>query len=217
MNDTESVNTDLHYEDGYKGKRHSKKHSKKSRRRKNLIIDFDETLFSAIDFSEFDKNKHGDKLKKFESMEMDDSYIVVYRPGLQDFLDYIFDNFNVTTFTAASNSYAMFVIKNIIKADQKQRYVDNVFFSYHCDLSKKLKKGIKDLSILWDIFKLPGYNKNNVLIIDDNPDVKATGYCIQVPEFNFFDNGSENDNYLEVLKGKLEDYKNTPDSRQYEG
>ena len=82
-------------------------------------------------------------------------------------------------------------------------------------MSKKLKNGIKDLSILWDIYNLEGYNKNNTIIIDDNPDVKKTGYCIQVPEFNFSDRDSENDDYLSKLRHMLEEYKNLPDDQEY--
>ena len=108
----------------------------------------------------------------------------------------------------------LFIIENIVLED-KTRKLDYIFFSYHCDISKKLKKGIKDLSILWDIYKLDGYNKYNTIIIDDNPDVKKTGYCIQVPEFNFFDTGSEKDDYLDKLIDILEYYKQFPDDQQF--
>ena len=83
-------------------------------------------------------------------------------------------------------------------------------------LSKKVKNGIKDLSILWDIYKVPGYNKNNTIIVDDNSDVKKTGYCIQVNEFMFTNNLSENDKYLETLKSILDNYKNQPEDTEFD-
>ena len=149
---------------------------------------------------------------------MDQYYTVFYRPDLDKFFEYIFKNFNVCVFTAASKSYAMFIIKEIIIGKHKNRHIDYIFFSYHCDISKKFKNGIKDLSILWensDGFDLEGFNKYNTIIVDDNSAVKKTGYCIQVPEFNVLDKDSENDDYLTELKGILEDYKNFPDDQVF--
>ena len=40
----------------------------------------------------------------------DGHYKVFERPGLQEFLDYLFANFNVSVWTAASKSYALFII-----------------------------------------------------------------------------------------------------------
>ena len=182
--------------------------------KKNLILDLDETLISAVSEEEYNPKKYDKKKAKFRFKCMDSYYIVFYRPGLDKFLRYIFKNFNVSIFTAASKDYALFIIENIV-LEQKDRELDYIFFSYHCDISKKIKNGIKDLSILWDVYKLDGYNKYNTIIIDDNPDVKKTGYCIQVPEFNFFDRDSEKDDYLDKLIDILEDYKNFPEDQQF--
>ena len=190
-------------EDGYKKK-------------KNLILDLDETLINALSEEEQSMVRDFDERKNlFKYTNMDSYYSVFHRPGLQKFLKYIFKNFNVSIYTAASKDYALFIIEHIILRNKKKRKLDCIFFSYHCDLSKKLKNGIKDLSILWDIYNLEGYNKNNTIIIDDNPDVKKTGYCIQVPEFNFSDRDSENDDYLSKLRHMLEEYKNLPDDQEY--
>jgi len=183
--------------------------------KKNLILDLDETLISAISESEYEHSNHDNKKKKFKYKNMDSYYTVFYRPNLDKFLRYIFKNFNVSVYTAASKDYALFIIENIILNNIKNRKLDYIFFSYHCDISKKLKNGIKDLSILWDIYKLKGYNKYNTIIIDDNPEVKKTGYCIQVPEFNFLDDNSEKDSYLLTLIDKLEEFKNLPNDQQY--
>ena len=212
-------------EDGYEHKnldKSYKKHKNNNHNRrvkkKNIILDFDETLFYAIDMDDYIAEKHDEKIKLFDRnpVQMDDSYKIILRPGLERFLNYVFKNFNVTTFTAASKSYAMFVLDNVIKMNNTDRKVDYVFFSYHCDISKCVKNGIKDLTVIWDVFKLPGYNKYNTLIIDDNQEVKDTGYCIQVPEFNFFDQYSYEDNYFDTLIDKLEVYKKLPNDVQYE-
>ena len=117
--------------------------------RKNIIFDLDETLISAISEKEF-KSKHRIHTerqnifdKKHEYIDMDGYYHVFLRPGLQNFLDYIFENFNVSIWTAASKDYALFIIEKIILA-RPNRKLDYIFFSYHCDISKKVKNGIKD-------------------------------------------------------------------------
>lgn len=187
--------------------------------KKNIIFDLDETLISAISKEdEFDEKLHSNRYnifkKRDEYDDMDGYYHVFSRPGLQKFLDFAFKNFNVSVWTAASKDYALFIIENIILKN-KNRKLDYIFFSYHCDISKKVKKGIKDLTTLWDLAKIPGYTEYNTIIIDDNPDVKKTGYCIQVPEFIFTDDESENDNYFKVLKKKLIEYKNMPDNEKF--
>ena len=80
--------------------------------------------------------------------------------------------------------------------------------------------GIKDLTILWDVFKLLEFNKYNGIIVDDNPDVKKTGFCIPMPEFNFFDEKSEDDKCLELTNenqvyNELEKYRKLPFDVQY--
>lgn len=187
--------------------------------KKYIIFDLDETLISAISKEdEYNEKRHSKRYKIFKKRneydDMDGYYHVFSRPGLQKFLDFAFKNFNVCIWTAASKDYALFIIEKIILKN-KNRKLDYIFFSYHCDVAKKVKKGIKDLSVLWDLAKLPKYNENNVIIIDDNPDVKKTGYCIQVPEFIFTDENSENDNYFETLKNKLIEYKNTPNDQKF--
>ena len=116
--------------------------------RPNLLLDLDQTMISAEADEEYDFKKYKEKSKLFEFNDMDGYYLVFARPGLQEFLDYIFKNFNVSIWTAASKDYALFIIEKMILVGKKERKLDWIFFSYHCDVSKKHKKGSKDLSIL---------------------------------------------------------------------
>ena len=186
----------------------------KGQQKKNLIFDLDETIISAISREEFGSNKYEKLFKILDMKDMDGYYYVFSRPKLQKLLDYVFDNFNVTIWTAASKSYALFIIEKIILS-KKERKLDYIFFSYHCDIAKHLKNGIKDLSILWDIYKLNNYNKYNTIIVDDNKDVHKTGYCIPIKEFVATDENSENDDYLERLKQKLKKYKKSSDCKLF--
>jgi TFIIF-interacting CTD phosphatase-like protein len=176
----------------------------------NILLDLDATLISAEASEDFDFEQYKEKSKLFRSDDMDGYYIVYSRPHLQEFLDYLFEHFNVTIWTAASKDYALFIIENIILNNIKDRKLDFIFFSYHCDWSKHKKKYSKELSMLWDIHKIPGYNENNTVIIDDfKKDVYKcqTNNCIIAPPFEFTDQNSENDTFLKNIIPSLQKMK----------
>jgi len=166
----------------------------------NLLLDLDQTLISAEPTEDFDFKKYKEKSKLFQLDDMDGYYMVYSRPFLQEFLDYAFKNFNVTIWTAASKDYALFIIEKIIL--NKNRKLDFIFFSYHCDISKKYKNYSKELSTLWDVYKLQGYSKKNTVIIDDyRTDVHTNqpNNCIIAPSFEFKKEGSEKDTFLKDI------------------
>ena len=187
--------------------------------KKNIILDLDETLINANYIEDFDteeyKRLYGDTLSQsqnpFEFKVMQDIYIVFKRPHLDQFLDYIFDNFNVSVWTAASKDYALWIVKNYIIKDTNRK-LDFIFWSYHCTFSQTYGKGSKDLSLLWKNFQLSNYNKNNTIIIDDNPEVFniQPGRVIPAIEFSIFHYNLENDRFLLDIIPVLEEYKNIP-------
>jgi len=123
---------------------------------------------------------------------------VYHRPYLQDFLDYIFENYNVAVFTAASKDYAAFIIDKIIlvKPDRK---LDFIFFSYHTDISRKYYNSPKNLKVLWDVFKIRGYRENNTIIIDDLDEVyngNNNKNVIRAPYFDAADKNCRTDAFL---------------------
>ena len=170
----------------------------------NVILDLDQTVISAEADEDYDFKKYKNKAKEFDFKDMDGMYLVFERPDLQHFLDFLFENFNVSVWTAASKDYALFIIEKILLC-KPGRKLDYIFFSYHCDVSDKIKKGTKDLSMLWDVYKLEGYNKNNTVIVDDYDEVYNTqpDNCIIAPPFEFTKEGSENDRFLKKLIPKL--------------
>ena len=70
----------------------------------NILLDIDQTLIDAVplvldeddDEEFFDFRKYKEKAKRFDFENMDDYYVIFERPHLQKFLDYIFENFNVS-------------------------------------------------------------------------------------------------------------------------
>ena len=166
----------------------------------NIVLDLDQTLISSEELKGFVQDQK--KLNKFRYEKMDTTYITFERPHLQEFLDFLFKNYNVSIWTAASKNYALFIINKFIR--KRGRKIDFIFFSYHCDLSTSEGRGLKGLDMLWDTFKLTGYNQNNTIIIDDNNDVKKIQACncYHIKPFYYKRKGSENDtSLLELMNG----------------
>lgn len=172
-----------------------------------IFLDLDQTLISAeaTDEIDFNSKKFKNKAKLFNFENMDGYYIIFERPNLQSFLDYLFSNFNVSIWTAASKDYALFIIEKFIIASNPDRKIDYVFFSYHCDISKKIKGKSKDLSLLWDVYGLEEFNPHNTFILDDYEEVYETQpeRCIVAEPFEFSDENSDKDRFLPNLKRKL--------------
>ena len=170
-----------------------------------LLLDLDNTLISSEPLCTFDSKKYKTKAIKFNFHDMDDYYVVFERPGLQDFLDYAFANFDVSVWTAASREYGLFIIQNVIltKPDRK---LELYLFSYHCDWSEKNKRGHKGLAMLWDDIEVPGFSPDNTVIIDDLSEIKEEQPCnaIHIKPFEFTDEGSQKDNELLKIQKKLE-------------
>lgn len=180
----------------------------------HVILDLDQTIISAETPKEIDLNGQDKiKAKKFTFHDMDGYYLVFQRPGLQKFLDFLFANFSVSVWTAASKDYAAFIIKHIVLADKSNRKLNWVFFSYHCDLASDKLGGYKNLKMLWDEFKLEGMTKQNTVIIDDNEDVEETNTknAILIKPFEYTDSGSEEDKTLKILKKILKEHKGKQD------
>ena len=132
-------------------------------------------------------------------------YYIFERNNLKSFLDFLFNNFNVSIWTAASRRYASFIIDKVFE----NRQLDYVLFDYHVDLSKKLyDNNLKHLDLLFNTFKLPKYNINNTIIIDNlksiaNDTLPYKSYCC-----NKFDivnnlNNYTQDNELQKINSYL--------------
>ena len=162
-------------------------------------MDLDQTLISGEEWEDFNEKTNKEKMKKYDYHIMKKYFIIFGRPQLQEFLYFLFKNFNVSVLTAASKDYALFIIKNFILT-KPGRELDFIFYSYHCDMSKRLKQGLKSLSMLWDVFKLKKYNEHNTIIVDDNPDVLVKQACnvIQIKPFYYKSRNSDSD--MELIK-----------------
>jgi TFIIF-interacting CTD phosphatase-like protein len=178
----------------------------KTPNRINILLDLDNTLISSISKEE-EKPILRPRMKQFRWENMEGVYKVFERPQLQEFLDFLFENFNVSIWTAASKSYALFIIDEFILKNHPERQLHYIFFSYHCKKSRRLHDTQKALSILKKDFKLLNFDMNNTYIIDDHPEVYLAQpeNCISVKAFEFTDRMSYKDNELITkIKPRLE-------------
>jgi TFIIF-interacting CTD phosphatase-like protein len=167
----------------------------------NLILDLDETIIHSLSSDEkksLSKNQLAEynKIKdRFKHSMGEDDYIVIERPGLQEFLDFAFKNFNVSVWTAASKDYALFIIEEIVLANKPERHLDLILFSTHCSYAKKKYKGLKNLKMLEDVCH---YDMDKTIILDDHPDVYSTQptNCIRMCPFELSNDKRKPDNFL---------------------
>lgn len=178
--------------------------------RPKIILDLDNTLINSLDPDEFKKIPSEVK-EKFKIIPMDNYYHVFERPYLQDFLTYLFDNFDVSVFTAADKDYAIFICENFIQT-KKGRKLDYILYRDHCDISEKIYGSPKKLHLLWDVLGLKEFNPCNTFIIDDLDDVynNNKGNSIKAHKFEIlsekgrFRPSSVEDKFLVKVKERLE-------------
>ena len=177
----------------------------------NIILDLDNTLINSLTFKELKMldEKHQNK---FVYNDMGKYYRVFERPHLQPFLDFVFSNFNVSIWTAASQDYAAFVIKEFILT-KPSRKLDFVLFSYHCDISHEMFNCTKDPELIWTILKLPNYSPENTVILDDLQKIyrivneKYPNLVVKAKYFDVTETKSYKDKFLEdvvlILKNRF--------------
>lgn len=177
----------------------------------NVILDLDQTLISAEVLDQFPFGEKGieQKAKKFPIYDIDGYYIIFERPYLQSFLDWLFENYNVAVWTAASKDYALFIVDKII-LKKPNRKLDFILFSYHCSLSKKFyDNSSKKLKMIFDMLKPYNYTNENTLILDDNKEVHKSqpNSSILIKPFYFLNIDSENDDeFKSTIKNQIENH-----------
>jgi len=166
----------------------------------NFILDLDETVIHSVPINQ-SSNPNSSGL---DYHEMTGYFYVYERPHLQDFLDYLFKHYKVSIWTAASKDYATFIIDKIILAGKPERKIEYFLFNYHCRLSGQITPNCtKNLSMLWDTWKIPGFSPDNTILMDDyieNTYVHQKYNCIIAMPFNAKDKYAKDDMFLlEVL------------------
>lgn len=160
----------------------------------NIVLDIDETLIHS--------QRTPSKNAKLKLDFGPETYHVLFRPGLKEFLRFVFKNFKtVNIWTAGTQDYAYRIMSNVLTKTQRKKLK---FFNTR----KHVVNGTKPLD---KIFQTPeavelDIHAYNTIIIDDKKDViqHNPGNGIIIPAFT----GNQKDMYLYklivVLQGILE-------------
>ena len=136
----------------------------------NIVLDLDNTLISSLTKEEYE-NRKTNKNIKFTPV-CDGIYYTIARPHLDEFLTFIFKNFQVSVWTAATKDYAIEILNKFIIKGKKERKLKSFLYDYHCEdsIDKINPNTPKDLRYLY-LSKNKKFNKDNTIIVDDHKDV----------------------------------------------
>ena len=171
----------------------------------NIYLDLDETLLHSIPLEVFNnldsKTKKGLK-SKYSYEYMDNIFIVFLRPGLYEFLAFLKNNtdkFTINVWTAATKSYADYIIISIFQKHfpipiQYRLHRDHVKWSHHNMSSPK------DLNALHNKYNLKDHCSCNTIIIDDLDKVYNADQYHSIPIKQFLASPDKSDNELTRVK-----------------
>jgi hypothetical protein len=180
----------------------------------NLLLDLDETLISSQE-SPIDNTKADLVISEINDDGTTTPVWYTYkRPYLDEFLDHVFSNYNVSVFTASQQSYCLDIVDGIILKNHPERKLDYIFFSDHCEQSEKLyDNNSKSLKMLWEVYDLPNYNIMNTVLMDDRQDlVDAQPDCniVRVPVYDKKRAYADQDTFLLEMMHQDFTLKNVP-------
>lgn len=171
-----------------------------------VILDLDNTCISAIEHQHIHHVPYHDA---FRHIDLENIYRIYERPGLQEWLDYLFSIYKVGIWTAAGLHYALFVVSHFITVNHPHREIEFIMWDKHCNYSARRTKGqIKQITLLE-----PLYDIKTTVLLDDNesvlrqsmntidsnyfdvlhPDAHMDSFCITSPQVvkDYFENKSK--------------------------
>ena len=125
------------------------------------------------------------------------------RPYLSEFLDYVFEHFNVSIWSAGKPYYIEAIVNTLILNSQN-RTLDFVFTCEETDA------GLKNLDTVYDV--CPEYNDCNTILIDDN-NIQTEFNPLNSVLIKPFDQPKGDDIFLLTLMYQLSNIKDVDDVR----
>lgn len=146
---------------------------------KLLILDLDETLiYSSLT-----------KLSFSEDFKVD-QYFVYKRPGIENFLNFISENFNFAVWTSSTSDYADGLVKQLFLDQSVLKFV---WARDRCvskiDIESREQYWIKDLKKV----KKLGFDLEKILVIDDSPEKLQRNYGNHIPVIPFLGNPKDDE------------------------
>jgi hypothetical protein len=144
----------------------------------NVILDLDNTLIETLPNDLFNKLPRN-FTSQFNIVDFPSiGAKIILRPGLRRFLDFLFDNFRVSIFTAASKDYAQYIRDKIVAPPNTftpsghPRVIYSMLDGTHNDFSKRKYGKFKQIKTFSD-FGVPDIDDCNSILIDDLDEVQA--------------------------------------------
>lgn len=177
-----------------------------------LILDLDECLFHSVHKSQASEMSYDFYKDSFDVLN--GMYRTMFRPHLQEFLEFAFENFDVAVWTAAGEDYANDIVDKMGIDKSKL-----MFFYTERNCTPKYDYGdgwgMGHLVYKKNIGKLrkKGYDMNQVLMVDDKPEhIDSYGNVIKIKPFY----GDSNDKELLKLMKYLDKIKDETNYRRIE-
>ena len=168
----------------------------KKKLKKLIVLDLDNTCICSVELNQLHTVPHPES---FRHVDIEGLYRVYERPGLQEFLDVIFKEYEVAVWTAAGYDYACFIIEHFITMNRKERVLQFVLWDQHCDYSEKNGSQTKDLSLLTPLY-------NHFILLDDNQDVLKQPNVLDSKDFDVSHKKAKDDCFFKKTIPYLESY-----------
>jgi hypothetical protein len=172
----------------------------------NLILDIDGTLIQSLETKVENTKLRYTPILRFNTY---------HRPHLEEFLEFVFENFNVSIWTCGTSGYMELIINDIIKKIIKEPKINLSLSAIDCEYSQENygKHSFKNLRYVFDLdheFNV----KNTILIDDDVTNINENKYnCFGIKPFLANSKNAENDVSLLNIMNRLKDVlKNKDDS-----
>jgi NLI interacting factor-like phosphatase len=148
-----------------------------------VFLDLDSTLISALTIK--DDYLLGPILA-YPGYKVIEPYYVFPRPGLQYFLNKMFESYRVAVWTHATENYARHVIKEFIMRPSRSRLLETFMHYNHTEYILNMNRGMKDLTSIPEVLYQDNPTMVDAYIVDDNTNVWATNAsrCVLIKPFD---------------------------------
>lgn len=157
-------------------------------RKLQILLDLDETLVNYVDMSLWNKLDDSEKSKYIVSTTSEPNRIIVVRPNIREFLEFIFTNCDVSIFSMAVKSHAD-EVANLVTDGHPENF-KNIWSTNDESAASSIMEISKDLRYLWYVSKPKIMYPANTILIDDleeNTDNESNrNNVIKIPEFKLF-------------------------------
>lgn len=158
----------------------------------NIVLDIDNTLVDT---------RERQVSSTLPALRITGADLYVYkRPHLEKFLDWLFENFSVSLWTAGSDTYARWIAAHVVGPRRKLRHV---LSARECQTSFRMFGAPKSLRLFNHID--PAIGPSNAVLVDDTPANFAGQERNGILVSAFDASSDEMDDELESLPAKIVD------------